>query len=79
MEDTGEIIGKYFGTVIAKINNSGTQAMIINYVDTSQLPDNALQWLRDVYASPGCTVIQKAPPGYDPELPKRGAPKKNES
>ncbi len=75
-----QIIGSYYGTVIAEINKSGTQAVIKCYVDTSQIPEKALQWLRDVYASPGAVTIQKAPVGYEPELPKRGAPKKrNES
>lgn len=73
-----EIIGSYYGTSVAKINPSGTQAIITTYVDISQIPD-AISWLREVYACPSAVTIQKAPPGFEPDLPRRGAPKKNKS
>lgn len=77
MSDQGEIIGSYYGTVTAEINKSGTQVVIKTYIDVSQVPEKTAQWLREVYASPGAVTIQKAPPGYEPDLPKRGAPRKN--
>ena len=75
--DQAEIIGSYYGTSIAKINPSGTQVMIQIYVDISQVPAETAQWLRDVYASPAAVTIQTAPPGYEPDLPRRGAPRKS--
>ena len=76
MTDNPELIGSYYGCSIAKINSSGTQIIITSYIDISQVPDFTPKWLQEVYGAPSCTVIQKAPPGYEPDLPKRGAPTK---
>ncbi len=72
------VIGNYAGTTIAKINPSGTQIILTTYVDTSQVPDFNLDWLQRVYASPSYTVIYEPPAGFEPDLPRRGAPKKRQ-
>ena len=76
-DENEEIIGSYYGDCMTpKIGGTGTYVVIPVCVDISKIPDKLAQWIRDCYGSPAAVTIQRRPPGYEPDLPTRGAPKK---